>query len=122
MLYHLRAAFARIRELFRHRSRVAAEQDEEFAFHLQMEAEENIRRGMSEGDASRAALLRFGGAQRFREETSDARGLVAFDNLARDSRFALRRLRRAPGFAGGVITTLGIGIGAAVGGLRRRTP
>ena len=115
MLYHLRAAFARIRELFRHRSRVAAEQDEEFAFHLQMEAEENIRRGMSEGDASRAALLRFGGAQRFREETSDARGLVAFDNLARDSRFALRRLRRAPGFAGGVITTLGIGIGAAVG-------
>src|SRR4029079_5489479 len=36
-------------------------------------------------------------------------------NLARDARFALRRLRRAPGFAGGVIATLGIGIGAAVG-------
>jgi len=113
--YRLRAAFSRVRELFRHRSRVAAEQDEEFAFHLEMETGENIRRGMSEGEARRAALLRFGGAQRFREETSDARGVVALDNLARDSRFALRRLRRSPGFAGGVITTLGIGIGAAVG-------
>src|SRR5689334_13788318 len=80
-----------------------------------METEENIRRGMSDGDARRAALLRFGGTQRFREATSDARGVAAFDHLARDSRFALRRLRRAPGFAGGVITTLGIGIGAAVG-------
>jgi predicted permease len=115
VLSRLRAAFARVRELFRRRSRFAAEQDEEFAFHLEMETEENIRGGMSDVDARRAALLRFGGAQRFREETSDARGVVALDNLARDTRFALRRLRRAPGFSAGVITTLGIGIGAAVG-------
>ena len=82
---------------------------------MEMETAENVRRGMSEADARRAAMLRFGGTQRFREETSDARGVVALDNLARDARFALRRLRRAPGFAGGVIATLGIGIGAAVG-------
>lgn len=115
MLYHVRAAIMRARELFRGRSHVAAEQDEEFFFHLEMETAENIRRGMSEGDARRAALLRFGGRQRFREETSDARGIVAFDNLARDMRFAVRRLRRAPAFAAGVIATLGIGIGAAAG-------
>ena len=60
-------------------------------------------------------LLRFGGVQRFREETSDARGVVALDNLARDTRFAFRRLHRAPAFAAGVIATLGIGIGAAAG-------
>jgi predicted permease len=115
MLYHLRAALTRVRELFRRRAHFAAEQDEEFAFHLEMETAENIRRGLSASDARRAALLRFGGAQRFREETSEARGVVALDNLARDTRFALRRLRRAPGFAVGVIATLGIGIGAAVG-------
>lgn len=115
MPYHMRAALARLRELFRRRSHSAAEQDEEFAFHLEMETAENIRRGMSAAEARRAALVRFGGTQRFREETSDARGIVALDNLARDTRFALRRLHRAPGFAAGVIATLGIGIGAAAG-------
>ena len=80
-----------------------------------METAENIRRGMSDAEARRAALLRFGGTQRFREETRDARGVVALDNLARDARFAFRRLHRAPAFAAGVIATLGIGIGAAVG-------
>lgn len=115
MLHHLRAALARARELFRRRSRVAAEQDEEFAFHLEMETAENVRRGMSASEARRVAVLRFGGTQRFREDTSDARGVVALDNLARDGRFAVRRLRRSPGFATGVLITLGIGIGAAVG-------
>jgi predicted permease len=115
MMYRVRVALSRVRELFRHRSDFVADQNEEFSFHIEMETAENIRRGMSEADARRAALLRFGGAQRFREETSDARGVAAIDNLVRDTRFALRRLRRAPGFAIGVIATLGIGIGAAVG-------
>ena len=115
MLHRVRAALARVRELFRHRARSAAEQDEEFALHIDMETAENVRRGMREADARRAALLRFGGTQRFREETRDARGAVVLDNLARDVRFALRRLHRAPGFASAVIATLGIGVGAAVG-------
>jgi predicted permease len=115
MPYRLRAALARVRELFRRRSRAAAELNEEFAFHVEMETAENIRRGMSDADARRAALLRFGGTQRFREETSDARGMAMVDNLARDTRFAVRRLYRAPGFAAAVIATLGIGIGAAAG-------
>ena len=115
MPHQLRATFARMMELFRRRSQFAADQDDEFDFHIEMEAAENVRRGMSPDDARRAALLRFGGAQRFREETSDARGIAAFDHLARDARFAFRRLRRAPAFTAGVIATLGIGIGAAAG-------
>ncbi len=115
MLSIVRAGLSRVRELFRRRSDVAAEQNEEFAFHVEMETAENIRRGLSEVEARRAALLRFGGTQRFREETGDARGIVAFDNLVRDTRFAFRRLKRAPAFAAGVIATLGIGIGAAAG-------
>ena len=112
---HVRATLARVAELFRRRERATAELDEEFAFHLDMETAENIRRGMDETEARRAALLRFGGAQRYRDETNDTRGIVALDNLTRDTRFAMRRLRRAPGFAAGVIATMGIGIGAAVG-------
>ena len=115
MLASARAALARVRELFRRRAVAGAEQDEEFRFHIEMETAENIRRGMSEVDAHRAALLRFGGAQRFREESGDARGVVAVDNLARDARFAFRRVRRAPAFAAGVIATLGVGVGAAIG-------
>ena len=114
MLYRLRAMAARVRESFL-RSGIAAEQDEEFRFHLDMEIAHNIRRGMSEPEARRAALVRFGGTQRFREETQAARGVAAIDNLARDARFAVRRIHRAPGFATGIIATLGIGIGAAVG-------
>lgn len=37
------------------------------------------------------------------------------DLFRRDARYALRRLRRAPAFAAGVIATLGIGLGAAIG-------
>jgi putative ABC transport system permease protein len=114
MLYRVRAAIARVRELFRHRSDSAAEQDEEFALHIDLETAENVRRGMGEADARRAALLRFGGTQRFREEASDARGVVALDNLARDTRFALRRLRRAPSFSLGAIATMAVGVAGAV--------
>lgn len=111
----MRAALGRVRELFRRRSRSDVEQNDEFSFHIELETAENVRRGMNDADARRAALLRFGGTQRFREETTDARGVVALDNLARDTRFAVRRLHRAPAFTAGVIATLGIGIGAAVG-------
>jgi predicted permease len=111
----LSTTLTRLRELFRHRARADQAQDEEFRFHIEMETAENVRRGMSPDDARRAAQVRFGGRQRFREATADARGVVAFDNVARDTRFALRRIRRAPAFAAGVIATLGVGIGVAVG-------
>lgn len=115
MLSHLHRVAARFREAFRARARSTLEQGEEFAFHIEMETAENVRRGLSAAEARRAALLRFGGAQRFLEQTNDTRGFVTLDNLARDTRFALRRLKRVPGFSAGVIATLGIGIGAAVG-------
>ncbi len=115
MRARIHAALARVAEVFRRRSRSTAEQRDEFAFHVEMQTAENIRRGMNPAEARRAAMVRFGGVQRFRQETHDARGLVAIDHVVRDTRFAFRRLRRAPAFAAGVIATLGVGVGAAVG-------
>ena len=113
-MYAIRATLVRIRELFSRRSGVLAEQDEEFRFHIEMEAAENVRRGMSEAEARRAALLRFGGVSRYNEETREARGLAVLDDVARDARYALRRLRRAPSFSIGAIATLAVGVGASV--------
>ena len=114
MLTATRRLIARARELFA-RNRISAERDEEFRFHLEMEIEHNKRAGMSDEDARRTAAIAFGGEQRFREETGDARGFAAIDNARRDLRFAMRRIRRSPGFTAGVVATLGIGIGISVG-------
>ena len=115
MLHHVRAALTRVRELFRRRSRFAAEQNEEFSFHIEMETAENIRRGMSDDDARRAALLRFGGssASARRRATRAASSRSTISRVTRASPSAA--CSRAPAFAAGVIATLGIGIGAAVG-------
>jgi putative ABC transport system permease protein len=114
MLSQVRRVLARIGELF-HRSRIQSEQDEEFRLHLDLQAEHNERLGMPPGEARRAAVLAFGGVQNFREETRDVRGVAFLDQLGRDTRFAVRRLRRARSFTLGAMLTLGIGIGAATG-------
>jgi predicted permease len=107
----LRAIVARVRELVSG-PRVRDEMDDEFAFHLQLEVEHNERQGMSHDEAVRAATLSFGGVQRMREETLDARGFVGFSNAARDLRFAWRRLVRRPAFAITSIATVALAIAA----------
>jgi hypothetical protein len=114
MFETLRSITARARELFGGR-RLADEFDDELRFHLELEIEHNVARGMTPGNARRAAIAAFGGVQRFREETRDARGFAVVDALMRDGRLALRRLQRAPAFTAGVIATLAIGLGAATG-------
>lgn len=114
LLAFFRQMAARLGEMFRRRA-IADELRAELEAHLEMQIEYNKTRGMSEADARRTALLAFGGVERFREETTDARGFVGFEHLIRDIRFAVRRLRRTPAFTLGVVATLGIGLGCAVG-------
>jgi putative ABC transport system permease protein len=114
MFESLRSTLARLREML-DRRRLRDELDDELRLHLELEIEHNISRGMSPDEARRAATMAFGGVQRYREATREARGFITIDRIAADVRFTVRRLRRSPVFAVGVIATLGIGLGAATG-------
>ena len=100
----------RIARLFTRRSDDAL-MDEEMRFHLEMEERELREAGHSAAEARRLARVRFGGVERYREEGREARGRAG-DDAIRDVRYALRGVRRRPGFAAAVVATLAVGIGA----------
>ncbi len=101
----------RWRALFR-RAEVERELDDELRFHLEREAAKLERLGLSAAEAARRARLEFGGVDRVKEETRDARGVRVLETILRDLRYAIRGLRARPGVALAVIATLALGIGA----------
>src|SRR5437762_6629169 len=103
---------ARLRALV-HRGAAERELDEELRFHLDMETEKNVRTGMNPSDARRRALRDFGGIEVTKEAHRDVRGRGRWlEELAADTRYALRTLRRAPVLASAAILTLALGVGA----------
>jgi len=101
---------ARLRALLR-RDAAERELEEELRFHIEMETEKNVRMGLSASEARRRALRDFGGIEPTKEAHRDVRGRW-LEELAADTRYALRTLRRAPVLAGAAIVTLALGIGA----------
>jgi predicted permease len=107
----LRTLFSRCVAFFG-RKRLDEELDEELLSHIELSIEENLRHGMTKDAARRAASLKFGGITQVKETYRLQRGLPFLDVLVQDVCFAVRQIRRAPGFATVAIVTLALGIGA----------
>src|SRR6188768_1859000 len=110
---------ARIRSLLsgiRRGDALNDDMDAEFRHHMELRAEDLVRKGLTPAEAARQSRLEFGSAPSFRDRGRDARGLRAFDNLrfsVLDLRLGGRMLVKHPALTG--IATIAVAFAIAVG-------
>jgi predicted permease len=90
--------------------------DDDIRDHLERETQDNIDRGMTPQDARAAALRKFGNVALVREDARAVWIPVLADQAMQDVRYALRTMRRQPGFTIASVAMLAIGLGLVAGG------
>jgi len=100
----------RIATLLR-RPRMNAEIEDELRSHIEHRADDLEQSGLARVEAERRARIEFGGYERVKEECREAAGGAFVESVLQDLRFALRTLRKSPGFALVGIISMGLGMG-----------
>jgi macrolide transport system ATP-binding/permease protein len=95
-------------------SRRERELADEIDSHLAMHIDDNLRAGMTPEQARREAMLHLGGVERTKQVYRERSTLPLVENVLHDLRFALRQLRKNPGFTLTAVMMLALGLGASV--------
>ena len=103
-------AARRLREVFG-RARLDADLSAELQQHFDHELNRQLASGVPEEEARRRARLRVGRLDLAREAVAEERSGRVLADAARDARFAVRALRRNPGFTAAVVISLALGVG-----------